>query len=57
MMLRNPYPANAGTVGSRMGFEEFTASSDWRALPLDIKLTLVKFWRAEHDVPPKTADE
>jgi hypothetical protein len=35
---------------TRDRFEQFTASSSWRSLPLKIKLMLLHIWRAERDV-------
>jgi hypothetical protein len=36
---------------TRDRFEQFTASSSWRSLPLKIKVMLLHIWRAERDVP------
>lgn len=41
---------------TRAQFETFTASSDWRALPLQIKLWVFRLWRAERDTPAKAED-
>jgi hypothetical protein len=35
----------------RATFEEFTAGTAWRALPLKIKLKVMSLWRSERDVP------
>jgi hypothetical protein len=39
----------------RATFEEFTAGAAWRALPLKIKLLVMRLWRAERDVPPEAS--
>jgi hypothetical protein len=39
-------------------FEDFSTGSDWRSLPLKIKLTVLKLLSAERDTPSKfRADE
>ncbi len=42
-------PDNDEPRDPQAAFEEFTAGSAWRELPLKIKLLVFRLWRAEHD--------
>lgn len=40
---------------TRTRFENFTAAPAWRALPLQIRLLVLRIWRTEKDKPPAEA--
>ena len=51
MRVSDSAPDEEESRDPQEAFEQFTAGSAWRELPLKIKLLVFRMWRAEHDTP------
>jgi hypothetical protein len=49
----DPTPRKGNAKQQTTTFEDFSSGSDWRSLPLKIKLTVLKLLSAERDTPSK----
>ena len=57
MLVSDSAPENDEPRDPQAAFEEFTAGSAWRELPLKIKLLVFRLWRAEHDTRGERGEE
>jgi hypothetical protein len=57
MQLSDSAPERDDPRDPQEAFEEFTAGSAWRELPLKIKLLVFRLWRSEYDTPGERGEE